>query len=89
MLKIRRSEDHGLAILAVSGSIGEIHLPELQRLLDAEVQGADAALDLEEVRIVGREAVRFLAACEARGVELKNCPSYIREWIKNRERNKR
>jgi hypothetical protein len=39
------------------------------------------ALDLEEVKLVDREAVRFLAACEARGIQLRNCPSYIREWI--------
>jgi hypothetical protein len=33
------------------------------------------------VRLVDREAVRFLAACEARGIQLKHCPSYVREWI--------
>jgi hypothetical protein len=30
---------------------------------------------------VDRETVRFLAACEARGIKLANCPSYVREWI--------
>ena len=79
MLKIQRSEDHGLAIFSVSGRIGELQVSELQRVLDAE--GAHTALDLEEVKLAGREAVRFLAACEARGIQLKNCPSYIREWI--------
>lgn len=31
------------------------------------------------------ETVIFLAECEAEGIELKNCPAYIREWI-TRER---
>ena len=81
MLKIQRSEQHGLAIFSVSGRIGEMQVPELQHVLDAEAKGADTALDLQEVRLAGRQAVRFLAACEARGIELKNCPSYIRQWI--------
>jgi hypothetical protein len=33
------------------------------------------------VRLVDREAVRFLASCEARGIRLTSCPPYIREWI--------
>jgi hypothetical protein len=81
MLRIQRSEQHGLAILSVSGRIGEMQVPELQHVLDAEAKGAYTALDLQEVRLAGRQAVRFLAACEARGIELKNCPSYIRQWI--------
>jgi len=68
-----------VAVFSVSGRIGEPQVSELQHILDAE--GAYTMLDLEEVRLAGREAVRFLAACEARGIQLKNCPSYIREWI--------
>jgi anti-anti-sigma regulatory factor len=80
MLKIRRSEDHGIAVFALSGRIEEQQVSELQELLAGEGQ-AKAALDLEEVRLVDREVVRFLAACEARGISLRNCPSYVREWI--------
>jgi predicted metal-binding protein len=56
-------------------------VPELQKLIEAEADLAAITLDLQEVRLVDREAVRFLAACEARGVKLRNCPPYIREWI--------
>jgi hypothetical protein len=80
MLKIRRSEDNGVAVFALSGRIEEQQVSELQELLAGEAQ-AKAALDLEEVRLVDREVVRFLAACEARGISLRNCPSYVREWI--------
>jgi hypothetical protein len=38
-------------------------------------------LDLRDVRLADREAVRFLTACEADGMTLENCPAYVREWI--------
>jgi len=59
----------------------EQHVLELQELLAGEAEVTKAVLDLEEVRLVDREVVRFLAACEARGISLRNCPSYVREWI--------
>ena len=36
---------------------------------------------LRTVRLVDLDAVRFLAAAERRGVELRNLPRYVREWI--------
>jgi hypothetical protein len=33
------------------------------------------------VKLVDREVIKFFAACEAHGIVLKNCPSYVREWI--------
>ncbi len=68
-------------VAALSGRIEEARVPELQDLLESEAEGVDITLDLEEVKLVDREAVRFLAACEARGIKLQSCPSYIREWI--------
>ena len=38
-------------------------------------------LDLDSVTLVDVEVVRFLRACEERGVELIHCWPYIREWI--------
>jgi len=38
-------------------------------------------LDLKDIKLVNRDAVKFLAHCEADGARLKNCPAYIREWI--------
>jgi hypothetical protein len=38
-------------------------------------------LDLGEVRLLNRAAVQFLGACEFNGIELLNCPLYVREWI--------
>jgi len=36
---------------------------------------------LHEVKLVDREAVRFLARCEAEGITLVHSPAYIRAWI--------
>lgn len=81
MLRIRRSEGKGPAVFAFSGRVEKAHIPEIEKLFKEEAEGADITLDLEEVRLVDREAVRFLVTCKARGIKLKNCPSYIREWI--------
>jgi anti-anti-sigma regulatory factor len=83
MFKIRRSEDKGIVIFALSGRIEEEHLSELQRLLKVESKAKSTAitLDLGDVKLVDREAIKFLATSEAHGIILENCPSYVREWI--------
>jgi anti-anti-sigma regulatory factor len=84
MLKIGRTENNGLAIFTLSGRIEEEHVLELTRLLNSERETRNVTLDLEEVRLVDRQVVGFLANCEARGIRLKNCPPYVREWMGKR-----
>ncbi len=79
-LKIQRSNKKENAIFTLCGQIDAKELPELQRLLAAEKQGY-VVLDLEEVKLIDREALRFLARCEGNGIKVKNCPAYIREWL--------
>ena len=87
MFQVRRSEDKGLVTFSLSGRIEEEQVAELQKLLEVEAVGnSTVVLDLADVRLVYREAVTFLADCEAGGVELRNCPPYVREWIGKRER---
>lgn len=81
MLRIRRFEDDGLVIFVLSGRIEGIHMPDLQKLLEDEPKNTKVAIDLGEVRLVDRQVVKFLATCETKGVQLKNCPLYVREWI--------
>lgn len=81
MLKIRRSEDGGAAVFALSGRIEEEHVSELQNLLRGEKRSLNITFDLEEVKLVDRQVVKFLGACEGQGIRLRNCPSYVREWI--------
>jgi hypothetical protein len=80
MLKIHRSAN-GRILLTLSGRIQTDDVQELQQLLGLETQGLQLVLDLRDVTLVNQDAVEFLAGCEANGIELENCPAYIREWI--------
>ena len=70
-------------VLRVSGRIAAEHLSELRACLSR--YGPNVVLDLDEVQLVDVAVVRFLARCEADGMELCNCSRYIREWM-GRER---
>ena len=50
-----------------------------------EQESGGFAIDLKNVFLVDREAVKLLALSESDGTELRNCPPYIREWV-TRER---
>jgi len=77
--------EQGVVIFALSGRIEESDLEQLENLLRAEGggQGQSMSIDLKEVRLVDRQVVRFLAVCESEGIQLRNCPAYIREWIES------
>jgi STAS domain len=81
MLKIQRSATGAFVLFALSGRIQAADVAELQRLFDLEVNKQTLTLDLHEVKLVDREAVRFLARCEAEGITLVHCRAYIRAWI--------
>jgi len=70
-------------ILCISGRIREQDVDLLRSLLEQE--RSVVAIDLKEVLLVDRRAVRLLALSESNGAELRNCPAYIREWV-TRER---
>ena len=80
MLRIQRSAN-GKVIFTLSGRIEAEHLEELQRVCSLETVDRLLVLDLKDVTLVNRDAVKYLARCEANGVQLENCPPYIREWI--------
>jgi anti-anti-sigma regulatory factor len=84
VLKILKAEESGPVIFSLSGRIEGSHVKELEELFAMQSGRGTITLDLDEVRLVDRGAVQFLADCELRGIKLKNCPSYIREWIETR-----
>jgi len=71
-------------MFTVVGRMDSEHAAEMKRLFESE-EGRRIVLDLKDLTLVDRDAVRFLEQCEADSIELKNCPAYIREWIR-RER---
>jgi ABC-type transporter Mla MlaB component len=80
MLQIQRSMNDGIVFTLV-GQIETEHLSELQRLFELENVTDHIALNLQDVTLIDRDAVKFLARCEADRIELQSCPAYIRAWI--------
>jgi hypothetical protein len=85
MLRVQRSTDGRNVVLALSGRIGAEDVKELESLFQDEIRNYHLVLDLKDVKLVNREAVKFLGRYEVDGARLRNCPPYIREWI-TRER---
>jgi hypothetical protein len=75
--RVVSAESH--VVLFVSGHITGEHVDTLQGVLEQEPGGF--VIDLKNVLLVDREAVKLLARSEAHGTELRNCPPYIREWV--------
>jgi predicted metal-binding protein len=55
----------------------------LKALFDADYR--TIVLDLRDVRLADRDAVKFLRSCERDGMKLENCPAYVREWMDREE----
>jgi anti-anti-sigma regulatory factor len=81
MLRITKSAN-GEVVFKLSGRIETENIAELKALLRAETNGRRILLDLSDLTLVDQDVVSFLRHCEADGIELKNCPAYVREWMK-------
>ena len=80
MLKIQRTAN-GYVVFAVSGRLEADSLRELSAVLALEASARAVALELTDLVLVDRDAVGFLRACVQKGIELRNCPRYIRTWM--------
>ena len=80
MLKIQRTAN-GYVVFTVSGRLETDSLRELSALLALESSARAVTLELQDLVLVDRDAVGFLRACVAKGIELRNCPQYIRTWM--------
>jgi hypothetical protein len=82
----RASTNEGL-VLHVSGRIAAEDVQVVRVALD---EPRVVAIELKEVELVTRDAVKLLAQAEVEGIALRNCPAYVREWItKERESSSR
>ena len=75
--------DQGV-VLRISGRIQGEDLDVLRNALE---EGPVVAIDLTEVELVDRDAVKLLERTEGNGIDLRHCPAYIREWVA-RERDR-
>ena len=70
-LRIEKKAEKGGTLIMLIGEIQEEDLAGLRtQLKDSD---SSVILDLEEVRLVDAEVVRFLAECESDGVKIRNC----------------
>ena len=69
----------GMTIFALSGRMEAEEIAELKALFDKDYR--TIVLNLRDLRLADRDAVRFLRSCERDGMKLENCPAYVREWI--------
>jgi hypothetical protein len=85
MLKITRTANEEV-VFKLTGRMDAENVNELENLINAEASGRRVVLDLRDLRLVDQEVVSFLRRCEADSIQLKNCPAYIREWIRRERR---
>jgi anti-anti-sigma regulatory factor len=78
-LRIERSARERFTVFTLSGRMDTEHVVELKELFDHDYR--DIILDLRDLRLADRDAVRFLKGCEEDGMKLQKCPAYIREWM--------
>jgi predicted metal-binding protein len=78
-LRIDRSVRQGIMVFKLSGRIKAEEVAELKALFATDYRSI--VLDLGDVRLADRDAVKFLRDCEADGMKLENCPAYVREWM--------
>src|SRR4030095_7639166 len=78
--RIHRAATADKVMFSLSGDMDLDHTTRLQEFLATEADG-HVTLDLKDVSLVHRAAVRFLAAAERAGVRIVNCPKYVRSWI--------
>ena len=81
MLRIHRTSDPTV-VFTISGRLDADSVKELCQMVDIEPAGSVLVLDLRDLVLADRDAVRFLREHEARGrVVLRNCPAYVRTWM--------
>src|SRR5579863_7316157 len=85
-LRIDISDERDRVVFTLTGRIQAEQVAELQALVKSDLPDHRIVFDLKELKLVDRDAVRFLADIEAQGGRLRNCSAFVREWV-SRERS--
>lgn len=83
MLRIETISDQPRWItLELIGDLAQDYVPELENLIgQARGRRQQVVLDLRNVGLVDREALRYLVRAKKEGVRLAQCPPYVAAWI--------
>ena len=79
MLSIEKDSGECVTKLRLSGRIRSDQVASIRSEMGENC--TSKVLDLSEVTLVDLGVVRFLISCEDEGVELVQCPLYVREWM--------
>ena len=79
MLKIEKDTGGCATKLRLSGRIQSDQIANIRSEMDGNC--TSKILDLSETTLVDLGVVRFLISCEDDGIELVQCPAYVREWM--------
>jgi hypothetical protein len=79
MLRIEKDSDGCVTRLLLSGRIQSDRIACIRSAMNDGC--ARRILDLREVTLVDIAVVRFLINCEDEGIEMVQCPPYVRVWI--------
>jgi anti-anti-sigma regulatory factor len=73
------TDEAGITVFRLSGHFQSEHVNKIEELISRE--GNQVRLDLSELTLVDRDVVRYLAHCKLRGIQLRNSPRFLTEWI--------
>jgi len=79
MLRVERKNDGCVTRLLLGGRIQSSAIGCIRSAMNDGC--ARKVLNLGEVTLVDIAGVKFLMSCEDEGVELAECPPYVREWM--------
>jgi hypothetical protein len=79
MLRIEKASDGCVTTLRLIGRIQSDCIASIRSGMNDGC--THKILDLNEVTLVDVAVIRFLISCENEGIELVQCPPYVREWI--------
>ena len=65
--------------IRLSGEFRSEHLDQVKAEIDR--RGSPVVLDFEELTNVDVDGIRFLNACEAKGISVVNGSPYVRAWM--------
>jgi hypothetical protein len=81
--KVERIANRQAIVLRLCGHAQAEHVSTIEELIARE--NGSVELDLSEITLVDLDVVRCLALCAFSGIELRNCPAFIQDWI-NKEK---
>jgi hypothetical protein len=81
MLKVLlRTTDRNI-VFTLIGQLEAENMADVRGLPAAEPPDPTVVLDLTDLVLIDRDAVRFVRTCERDGIVLRNCPPYTRAWM--------